>query len=178
MTRTRTLNTAAVALVAFGMAVGISACGDDEPAPTSSSTLQPAPGGSAVDPSDAGSSELGDDEPSPIQVDADQLAAAQKAAEATMAVWIKGKSLEQQDWHDKLTDTLAPEAQPDFEYRYGYKIPDTKIVGETKALNATSEYATFEVTTNKRTLQVTVLPIGGGKWATSAIVDSQSGEAV
>lgn len=170
-------------LLVLAISLGSAACSKDADTAPPTSTLEPAPGTPAGTTTPAPTASAtqesepdGDDErPETITVDDKTLAAAQSAAEATMGIWVQGQTLDQQTWLQQFTDTLAPEAQPVYANRFGYKIPDTAIVGQTTPLVVNDEYGTFQITTDVATYEVTVLNIGD-TWATSAIVNGDTGQ--
>lgn len=166
----------ATTLIATLIALGaLSACGTKEPTPQASVESAETPEASASSPapakaSDSASSpqEMDDTEPDPglIHASKDEIAAAQKGVEATMAVWVKGQSLPQQQWEEQLRATLAPESVDLSLSMWGYKVPDTKVL-EITAVRADPDSATFEVKTDASTYHVTSLRQSDGTWLVS-----------
>ena len=166
----------ATALIPALLALGaLSACGTKAPAPQASVEGAETPEASASSPapskaSDSVSSpqEMDDTEPDSglIHASEDEIAAAHKGVEATMAVWVKGQSLPQREWEEQLRATLAPESVDLSLSMWGYKVPDTKVL-EITAVRADSDSATFEVKTDASTYHVTSLRQSDGKWLVS-----------
>lgn len=151
---------------------------DTPTAPTPTETTeQPhaSDGGSstAPDPSDAGATvdpdEVRVDEPMPAAADEKSSQAATEAATSTMKVWVKGSTMDEQDWRKELNATLTPAGQTVASRTWGYRITDTKLTGEAEAVRANEDSAVLRITANENTYELTVVRTTGDTWLTSNI---------
>ena len=166
----------ATILVSVVVALGaLSACASKEPttqatvegAETPSAATSSAGDSEASTPSSS-STETDDTETDPglIHASEDDIASARRGVEATMAIWVKGKSLPQREWEEQLRATLAPESVNLSLSQWGYKVPDTKVL-EIAAVRADAASATFQVKTDASNYHVTVLRQSDGTWLVS-----------
>lgn len=145
------------------------------PASPSETTEQPqaSDGGSstAADPSDAGATtdpdEVRVDEPMPSAADEKSTQAATDAATTTMKVWIKGSTMDEQEWRKELNATLTPAGQTVTDRTWGYRITDTKLTGDPELVRANEDSAVLRIPANENTYELTVVRTTGDTWLTS-----------
>lgn len=165
------------ALLLITPAIMLASCTDGEPqSDPSSSTTSAAPSPTALEGVPIASDGGGEDEPRPATADADTEDDARQAALATMRIWVKGSSLDEQEWRKKLNATLTPSGQDIAERRWGYTIEDRKVTGTPTIIRSNAATAVLHVTTDYTTYEVTVIRTDDGTWKTSNLTtDLQEG---
>lgn len=110
----------------------------------------------------SGNEETDTEDPHEGQADID---AAQRAIEATMAVWLAGPTMTQMDFVEAIQPTLAPEAQDISRLTWAHKIGDT-VVTDIRVEHAEPSSVTFIVETDWLGFRMTALKQPDGSWLT------------
>lgn len=146
---------------------------DDEvtPSPTVSEPAEPEWTYTTPTPSPDESDEAEADSLIDEEADQDARDGASAAATLTARVWVQGATLDQNDWNERLMETLTPIAQETYRDRWwGYRVAETELTGEPEILTATMTSATVTVPTNTGDLTLTVTrPTPTDQWLTSGI---------
>lgn len=157
-------------------ALALTACTSDEVVPAASVPPAPSPtevGGVPIQP-DSG----GDEDPMPAEADDETMQAAIDAATATMEVWVKGSSLDEETWRSELNATLTSAGQAVASRTWGYRVPDHEITGAPIFIRANAATAVLHITTDYTTYEVTVIRTNDGTWLTSNLTtDLREGTA-
>lgn len=161
----------AMLALAIGAGTLITGCAGEEPAPTKTAPTELE--GRAIEPEPEDPTQEGG--PVPADASEEDEEAAIAAAQATMAVWVQGSSLEQMEWQEQLQATFAPPAQQAYANRFGYKIADTEVTKDPSIIRASVGSAVVRVTTDAATYEVTVVKTGD-EWKTSAVTPIAGGE--
>ncbi|MDO5645916.1 MAG: hypothetical protein Q4G21_09575 [Dermabacter sp.] len=157
----RTATTLAIVLLLALPACTTTSEAKNDQSPVAGAT---APGGASPVPATAppGNGETDTEDPHEGQADID---AAQRAIEATMAVWLAGPTMTQMDFVEAIQPTLAPEAQDISRLTWAHKIKDSAVT-DIRVEHAEPSSVTFIVETDWLGFRMTALKQPDGSWLT------------